>query len=381
MRITLFISSLTGGGAERSLTKLANQLAERGWRVTVITYDSPSTDWHQLNQSVTRKATSRPPTASEAKSLVAKRWSPIRFAGYLRFVMSLRSSLLATRPDVVLSFFAGNNVLAGLSLFGSGIPVVVSERGHTGLRPVSAPLHFLRKLIYPHMSAVISVNEESSQWIRDNTRSTRVVTIPNSVELPLPVGGPSIDPNLPAANHLGDKTLLAAGRLVPVKGFDRLIDAFARLGECSDGWRLVILGEGNDRAELSHQIHELGLVERVQMPGAVGNMAEWFLAADLYVLTSRSEGFPNVLMEALAHGCPAVAFDTGGSSQIIRHGIDGYLVPQNDLDCLVTTLRRLMTDEDLREQFASQADDAKHRFAVSLMIERYEKVFREVTWH
>jgi glycosyltransferase involved in cell wall biosynthesis len=379
VRITLFIDSLAGGGAERSCTRLANQLTGRGWEVTVMTYDPPSNDWYPLDQAVIRKVASRPFASSKAKRKKPKPWYPNRYVVQFRFLYSLRASLRTTRPDVVLSFFPWNNVTVGVSLLGSGIPVVVSERGHTALRPVSARLGFLRQLMYPRMSAVIAVSEQSSQWIRDNTRAKRVVTIPNAVELPLPVGGMTIEPEPPTDGRLGEKTLLAAGRLVPIKGFNRLLDAFAGLGEDGQGWRLVILGEGPDRSDLGRQIHELGLDERVHMPGAVGNMADWYLAADLFVMTSTSEGFPNVLIEALAHDCAVVAFDSGGPSEIIRDGTDGYLVPQDDMIGLVSALRNLMTDDALRARFASRAGEARDRFAVPAMVARYEAVLIHAT--
>ena len=126
----------------------------------------------------------------------------------------------------------------------------------------------------------------------------------------------------------GRKVLLAVGRLEVEKGFDWLIDAFSALATKYPEWDLVILGEGSLRATLEKQVQTSGLARRVFLPGRVGNVGDWYERANLYVMSSRFEGFGNTLGEAMAYGLPAVSFDCEtGPRNIIRHETDGLLVP------------------------------------------------------
>src|SRR5690606_28867861 len=137
---------------------------------------------------------------------------------------------------------------------------------------------------------------------------------------------------------------LAVGRLHPVKGFDLLIQAFALIAPYFPDWDLVILGEGDERPRLQQQIQEADLSQRVQLMGRVGNMAEWYQYADMYVLSSRTEGLSNTLLEAMAAGLPVVAVDCDtGPREIIRDNIDGILVnPPDEPEALAAHLSDLM---------------------------------------
>jgi glycosyltransferase involved in cell wall biosynthesis len=174
--------------------------------------------------------------------------------------------------------------------------------------------------------------------------------------------------------------LLAVGRLNAVKNFEVLTRAFSELAAKYRDWDLVILGEGPERSLLESRIRDHKLETRIVMPGIAGNVGAWFERADLYVMTSRSEGFPNALAEALAHGLPAVSFDCNtGPRDIIRHGVDGLLVPPDDSAALVDALDRVMGDADLRKQLAARAHEARDRFSVEKIAGMWEVLFRELS--
>ena len=173
-------------------------------------------------------------------------------------------------------------------------------------------------------------------------------------------------------------TLLAVGRLVYQKGFDRLLSGFSQLAALFPKWDLVILGEGRLRGKLEQQVENLKLQNRVYLPGVVGNIGDWYEQADLYVMTSRFEGFPNTLIEGLAYGLPVVSVDCEtGPRDILRHHIDGLLVPQDDETALVDALRCLMADERMRHQFGSRAVEARQRFSVDRVAAQFECLFKE----
>jgi glycosyltransferase involved in cell wall biosynthesis len=174
--------------------------------------------------------------------------------------------------------------------------------------------------------------------------------------------------------------LLAVGRLDAVKNFAVLVCAFAQLADKYPDWDLVILGEGPERALLESTIRDRGLEARILVPGIAGNVGEWYGRADLYVMTSLSEGFPNALAEALSHGLPAVSFDCDtGPRDIIRHGIDGLLVPANDSAALIDALDLVMGDPNLRKQLAARAPEARERFSIEKISGMWEELFRELS--
>ena len=262
---------------------------------------------------------------------------------------------------------------------GTGVVAVGSEHVHPPMSPLGQPWATLRRLIYPRLSAVSALTEESAKWIHSHARARRVPVMPNPIAYPLPNGQPEIDPTVTRKALGGEKMLLAVGRLAEQKGFDRLLAAFARVYPAHPEWKLVILGEGQLREDLRSQRDELGLAQDIAIPGAVGNLGAWYSAADAFVMTSRFEGFGNTLAEALTYGLPSVAVDCEtGPREIIRHDIDGLLVPQDDPDALAAALDRLMGDTNLRKRFAERAVEARERFAVQSVANQWEQLFRDL---
>jgi glycosyltransferase involved in cell wall biosynthesis len=177
----------------------------------------------------------------------------------------------------------------------------------------------------------------------------------------------------------GRHLLLAVGRLEAQKGFDWLEDAFINLAKRYPDWDLVILGDGPQHATLQDQARAAGLEKRIFLPGRGGNVGEWYERADLYVTSSRFEGFPNTLAEAMAYGLPAVSFDCDtGPRDIIRHEVDGLLVPPGDVAALTAALDQLMGDADLRQRFAERAVEARDRFSMERIAGMWEELFEEI---
>ena len=166
--------------------------------------------------------------------------------------------------------------------------------------------------------------------------------------------------------------------MVEQKSFDILIEAFSSLAPVHSEWDLWILGDGPLRPALEQQIHALGLQNRVFMPGRSGNISEWYERADLYVLSSRFEGLPMTLIEAMAYGVAVVSFDCNtGPRDIIRHEVDGLLVPPEDSAGLSAALARLMGDETTRQRFAGRALEARERFSMARITGLWEQLFEE----
>jgi glycosyltransferase involved in cell wall biosynthesis len=172
---------------------------------------------------------------------------------------------------------------------------------------------------------------------------------------------------------IAPRTLVAMGRLARQKGFDVLLDAFARCAPAHPEWKLLILGEGEERTRLEAQVRALGLDGRVQLPGRVQRPGAILRRAELFVLPSRWEGFPNALLEAMACGVAAIAADCpSGPRDIVRPGVDGVLVPPEDPAALAAALDRLLTDGEERRRLAARAPEVRERFGLPQVMARWD---------
>ena len=363
MRLSLVISSLAGGGSERVLSTIANFFAEpcRGWQVTLLTFDSGEEPFYRLHPAV------------EHHALAIQRLCGACPRGTHRnlcYLWKLRRALRRSRPDVILAFVDRSNVATLLASRGLGVPVVISERVNPRHWPIGGPgWRVLRRLLYPRAAALV-VQTRAAQsgypaWLRPLTR-----VIPNPV---VPREGAE---QVPCTRPDG-QTVIAAGRLVPQKGFDVLLQAFARVAPCRPGWRLVIWGEGPERPALEALRTELSLDGRASLPGVTPVLGRELRGADLFVLSSRFEGFPNVLCEALASGLPAIASDCpDGPRELIRDGIDGLLVPRDDVASLAGALERLMGDPALRCRLSAATGAARERFALERVMGLWSNTLR-----
>lgn len=369
MKILLFTNNLAGGGAERAAATLANFWARQGQEVTVVTLQRADDDFYRLDAQVRRIALN---LSAGSGNVVAA------LLHNLRRVLALRRILRQLRPAVAVSLMSTPNVL--LALAASGLPhlaTIGSERDYPPHAPLGLIWTRLRKTTYGRLTAVVALTYECAHWIKNNSSARRVVVIPNATVWPLPDHPPRIA--LETVTHPERKVLLAVGRLNRVKNFAALIDTFAQLAGRHSDWDLVMLGEGPERCALQSTVQERGLTGRVFMPGITGNMSEWYRRADLYVMTSLSEGFPNTLAEALAHGLAAVSVDCDtGPRDIIRHDIDGLLVAPGDMLALQRALERLMEDSGLRTRFAARAQEARERFSVERIASRWQALFDEL---
>jgi len=170
------------------------------------------------------------------------------------------------------------------------------------------------------------------------------------------------------------------GRLDHQKGFDLLIRAFAGLKENQRDWTVLILGEGPARIELEALRSNLRLDNRILMPGRIKNVHEVLQQADLFVMPSRYEGFPNALCEAMACGLPVICTDCpSGPREIIRHGIDGLLVANENIEALTSTMDQLMGSEAERNHLASRAPEVKQRFSLESVMQMWEESLKELS--
>ncbi|WP_432786283.1 GalNAc-alpha-(1-_4)-GalNAc-alpha-(1-_3)-diNAcBac-PP-undecaprenol alpha-1,4-N-acetyl-D-galactosaminyltransferase [Oligella sp. MSHR50489EDL] len=361
-RILLYIPSLRGGGAERVAVELARRWVYDGHEVIVLTQSEPSTDVYQLDARVQRVSLN-----TFAKS---------GFFAHLTQIRRLRRELKRYRPDLLVSFMTSASVFAIIAAMGLPCKVIVTEHAYPPFQKLSKSWQRLRKLFYPKADRVVTLTQATADYLKKDIPKASFSVIPNAVQWPLEQHEPEIQ--MPKAE--GKKWLLAVGRLQPVKGFDLLIESFAKFADAYPQWDLLILGEGPERDNLALQIERAGLQQRAFLVGRVGNMQWWYNNADLFVLSSRSEGLSNSLQEAMSCGLPCVAYDCDvGPRELIRHDIDGYLVQQSEsVDALKDSIIHLINDPERMENYAKRAVDMRDRYSMRRISGMWNKLFQEI---
>lgn len=360
------VSSMQGGGAERVAALLCNHWIEQGHEVTLMpTFSGRGECLYPLDDRVRLDY-----LADRVGSRSRSAWNK------MRRLFALRQAIREIAPDVIVSFLPHVNVAAVVSAWGLRVPVVVSERTYPPAMPLGRGLESLRRFAYPKATGVAVQTQRALAWLQDCCPKARGQVIPNPVVYPLPKANPVLEP----ASVLGkeQRAVLAVGRLGEEKGFDQLLAAFGMLAQRYPDWDLVILGEGPERERLERQRGSLGLNSRVHLPGRAGNPGDWYARADFYVMSSRFEGFPNTLLEAMAYGLPAVSFDCEtGPADIIRAGLDGYLVsPAEGASGLAKAMEAMMQNESKRQRIGNAAVSVRQRFSPERVMAAWDEMLR-----
>lgn len=357
---------MEGGGAERVAATLANAWAKREDDVTlVVTFSRRGGCAYRLDDRVRM--------VYLADGLGRGPWSKSRAVRLWR----LRRLVVEKAPAVIVSMLTNVNVAAILATRGlkSKVPVCVCERVHPlADEELGRAWRGLRRLTYRAADVVVTQTAEAGGALRRCTRVSRVAVVPNPLPVELEAREIQIGDRAPRRKVVG------MGRLERQKGFDRLVTVFARVASEFPEWDLWIFGEGSQRSMLEAVVRRLNLEGRVLLPGWAADPWSELEKADLFVLPSRWEGFPNALLEAMALGVACIAYDCpAGPGEITRRGQDGVLLPAGDEHALETALRALMSDEAKRRELGGRgAKSVRERYALSRVLTLWDEVFRSV---
>jgi glycosyltransferase involved in cell wall biosynthesis len=266
--------------------------------------------------------------------------------------------LLGTRPGF-------NAVVADLSPPG----LVTVGQEHMHFVAYSRPLKRAIRRLYPRLDGLAVLTErDRSDYEGLLDRRVRLVRIPNSVRA---IPGSTADP--------AARTVLAAGRLTSQKGFDLLLEAFARIAPSHSDWRLRICGQGRLRTDLERLAEERGLAATAELAGACRDLPGEMAKASVFVLSSRFEGFPLALLEAMSAGLAVVSFDCPtGPRDLVEDGRNGLLVPAEDVDALAAALQELLEDEELRRRLGTAAVETARDYSMDVIGPQWESFLAEL---
>lgn len=365
MRVTLVISSLARGGAEKVIVEMANYWAERNHNVTLITLDSSANDFFSVSRKVKRSGLDLLKKSGNLLAAVKN--------NFLR-LFRLRREIKRSQPEIIISFIDRMNILTLLASSGLGARTLVSERTATASHSIGILWSALRRWIYPWADGIVLQTQEVLESFQAFEAQAKLFVIPNPISALKPAEQPELH-DVP----LQKKILLAVGRLTEEKGFDLLIQAFSKIADDFTDWHLLILGDGPLLSDLKELVFQKKLTAQVSFLGEKKNLPDYYGKADIFVLPSRYEGFPNALLEAMASHLPVVSFDCpSGPRAIIENGVNGVLVPPQDTVALAFSLKALMQSEAERKKLSGQSAQVLDKFALPNVMGLWEAAIQTV---
>ena len=369
MRI-LFAANFSGiGGAERSLMPLARELQQRGHELTLFLVDTP------FETAVFKEFAGVVDLPDTSRGQKARR--PMRL---LRLLLEIRrTDLVVATSELTVTYVAW--VLAALWRK----PLVADVQVHLSswIRDNCHPVHrLLSRWIYPRLRGIRCVSYGVAEDLRAqfSVRADQVVVIPVPFDLEELRRAKALTVEARDEPIFLRPVIVGAGRLTSQKRFDVAIRTFQILHRhLTVDANLLILGEGEDRHALEQQIADLGLADRVFLPGHVVNLAAYLGRAAVFLLSSDYEGLPRVLIEALAVGCPVVATDCpSGPFEILDGGKGGLLAPCGDAEQLATALAQVLTDTALSEKLRRVGSSRVEAFDTTATAQTYSEWIRRM---
>ena len=343
MQITIVVNSLQQGGAERAAVRLAESFVNDGHKVTIATWDNDR-DFYTLDERITR--------INLGNFFHHKGFRlPIigyRFGGLGKFfnLIKFRKQIQELKPDVVIAMEALVGSIMAISLAMSRIPVIVSERVNPD--PYVYKPHVIARLLRPFIYkrlATCSVQTEGfANWVLENWKVSATVT-PNLIPTSWITNSKSFD--------LNNMKIVSIGRVEPQKGFDILLSAWERLDLAKNDWRLEIIGSQNNSNYLS-ELLSLG-DEKVCFSVPTHQVSELLDSSTIFISSSRFEGFPNVVLEALSRGVPTIAAISSDVVKIWAKAGALIAYEPEDVETLEKIMISLMGSPERREMLSKQA--------------------------
>lgn len=350
IKIGMLIPSLQAGGMERVMSTLIWHFSKRmNVEVHLILFGKSREIFFSLPENIN----------IHTPSFLFK--NKLRIISTIKTIIFLRNTLKKIEPTASLSFGEYWNNLVLLSAFGLKIRIYVSDRSQPN-KPLTYFHEKLRKWLYPNAAGVIAQTEKAKKIYSKLYKHKNIQVIAN------PINSNLIN------NVLNENIVLSVGRLINSKHHDELIRIFVR--SYVPGWRLLILGDEslnqNNKPKLEKLIKELNAEHKVELLGKIKDVEKFYSKSKIFAFTSSSEGFPNVIGEAMSAGLPVIAYDCiAGPSEIIEHGNNGFLIPLFDEKQFAKKLKELMLNETLRKFMSENALLTSKKFTIDKICDEY----------
>lgn len=334
MKIIFCSGSMSKGGAERVIANLSNYLIENN-EISIIT-SIKGNSYYKLKEKIKLYSLDE---KKQERNFIKKNISRLRKMHYL---------MKTIKPDIIISFLPEPSYrVLFLKIFNRNLRVIVSVRNDPNVEYKSLINRLIMKLLYPLADGFVFQTEEAQKYFSKKIQNKSVI-IPN------PINEEFI---CEPYSEEREKTIVTVGRLEEQKNHKMLIDAFSKLPEQFNEYKLIIYGEGSLRRNLEEQVKNLNLVNRVLLPGQIDNVKEQIYKASLFVLSSDYEGMPNALMEAMALGIPCISTDCpcGGPKFLIKNEYNGLLCNINDDESLQFAIKKIIKDKELARNISERA--------------------------
>lgn len=403
--IAMYIGSLNKGGAERVMCNLAEFFYSRGYKVTMITtyladdeYEMPHGNWSlEESAELTKTAVLNPDDNlkyiylrkenrddAASNSGINRVFTALmpderggRLVNFYRRVSKLKKTFKALNPDIILSFLGKNNVMAINAARGLGIPVVVSVRSNPSREYASRGLNMSMNRLFPKAAGVVVQTTGAAEYFKDSIRK-KCRILPNSIH-PDFINREVI----PFENR--EKTIVSVGRLDDNKNQILLIKAFAKIADSFKDYRLIIYGDGPSREKFEKQAKALGLgSDRAVFMGNVSGVADKIQNQEIFVLTSKQEGMPNALIEAMSLGLVCISTDCpcGGPGDLIDDNVNGLLVPMGGdeemAESLAKALSKVIRNRELASDISREAVKVRESYSPEKINQMWENYFNDI---
>ncbi len=350
------------GGSERVISMIASGLAQRGYEIELLTFDTTSGDClYPLHPAVNTRWLGIGDAGAKAGLLES-----------YRRMLALRRYISQTGPDVVIAFQHSMFVLMAFALLGKPVPHIASEH----IVPAHyqhKPLEYLLMCVSAYLSDRVTVLSDAIKNLYPVFLHSRMRAMPNPVMYSQETGNCR-------GNSSSTGLILNVGRLDKQKDHTTLIQAFASLKDKYPDWRLCIIGSGQLKQQLQDLIASLDCLDRIELQDCVDEISKVYREADIFAMSSRYESFGLVTAEAMAFALPVVGFaDCPGTNELIIDGVNGLLVASNDrAAAFATGLEKLMRDPGLRARLGQHGRQHVKRFDIEQVLDQWESLIGEV---
>lgn len=415
--IVMYIGSLQKGGAERVMSNLAECFFQQGFKVTLVTtyvaeneYELRHAAWHICEPGAEKDSAEKNSTEKDkaekvytvdeksivtiytgtaidgtadgiGRVVVTKAADDSRAAGTSKVADTSKKSGRLSRlygrlkglrtiwkqldPDLILSFSGKNNIMAIITAFRLGIPVAVSVRSDPEREYPEGKIRFAMFMAFRQAACVILQTNAAMNSFPESIRKKACI-LPNS-----------LNPDFirPVFEGNRSRNVISVGRLDDNKDQQLLLRAFAGAAKDHEEYRLIIYGDGPDRDKLEELAGKLGIAQKTEFMGNVSNIADKIFDAGIFVLSSRQEGMPNALIEAMALGIPCISTDCpcGGPADLITDGENGLLTPVGDAAAMTKCLNQLMSEPDAADRMGRNASKVQKLYNPDIINARWQE--------